>query len=374
MADAICRWRNGTPKTVVELVNSIPHIKMPIDVFRSFMENRWDGDFFRTPYQLACQLGLYCEAEDGYYYPRFDHDIDEKEAEDYLLFWLPRYYVPNPYTRKDGFQDIDCPTYFLKELYAYVRKNPNCTYKDAYEYCFHETAKNNDDIIRNYINCYSRILSFSRDGLLNITNVNPNIVFKNMDRNDKKAFFDNFDNENVFVRKTQESLQQIYYGAPGTGKSHEIKKLTKGKEVIRTTFHPDSDYSTFVGAYKPTTKRVPIYSTYGEKAVEVKDADGNPMTEDRIVCEFVEQAFLQAYIKAWKQFAKADEGKAAEEVYLVIEEINRGNCAQIFGDLFQLLDRGEDGFSEYPIVADKDLQKQLAKAFADMPFLNAPSV
>ena len=216
MADAICRWRNGTPKTVVELVNSIPHTKMPIDVFRRFMENRWDGDFFRTPYQLACQLGLYCEAEDGYYYPRFDHDIDEKEAEDYLFFWLPRYYVPNPYTRKDGFQDIDCPTFFLKELYEYVRKNPNCTYKDAYEYCFHETAKNNDDIIRNYINSYSRILSFSRDGLLNITNVNPNIVFKNMDRNDKKAFFDNFDNENIFVRKTQESLQQIFYGAPGT--------------------------------------------------------------------------------------------------------------------------------------------------------------
>ena len=170
------------------------------------------------------------------------------------------------------------------------------------------------------------------------------------------------------------TLQQIYYGAPGTGKSHEIKKLTEGKDVVRTTFHPDSDYSTFVGAYKPTTKKVPIYSTYGEKAVEVKDADGNPMMEDRIVYEFVEQAFLQAYIKAWKQFAKADEGKAAEEVYLVVEEINRGNCAQIFGDLFQLLDRGEDGFSEYPIVADKDLQKQLAKAFADMPFLNAPAV
>ena len=170
------------------------------------------------------------------------------------------------------------------------------------------------------------------------------------------------------------TLQQIYYGAPGTGKSYEIKKLTEGKEVVRTTFHPDSDYSTFVGAYKPTTKSVPIYSTYGEKAVEVKDADGKPMTEDRIVYEFVEQAFLQAYIKAWKQFAKADESKTAEGVYLIIEEINRGNCAQIFGDLFQLLDRGEDGFSEYPIVADKDLQKQLAKAFADMPFLNAPAV
>ena len=112
MADAICRWRNGTPKTVVELVNSIPHSKMPIDIFRKYMENKWGGDFFRTPYQLACQLGLYCEAEDGYFYPRFDHDIDENEAEDYLFFWFPRYYIPNPYTGKDGFQDVDCPTFF----------------------------------------------------------------------------------------------------------------------------------------------------------------------------------------------------------------------------------------------------------------------
>ena len=66
MADAICRWRNGTPKTVVELVNSLPHEKMPIDAFRNSMSNKWNGDFFRTAYQLACQLALYCESEDGY--------------------------------------------------------------------------------------------------------------------------------------------------------------------------------------------------------------------------------------------------------------------------------------------------------------------
>ena len=172
------------------------------------------------------------------------------------------------------------------------------------------------------------------------------------------------------IGSKRESLQQIYYGAPGTGKSHEIKKKTEGKEVIRTTFHPDSDYSTFVGAYKPTTIEVPMRDVTGKVIVE----NGKQVTENRIVYEFVEQAFLQAYIKAWKQFAKADEGKAAEEVYLVVEEINRGNCAQIFGDLFQLLDRGEDGFSEYPIVADKDLQKQLAKAFEKMDYLNAPAV
>ena len=167
------------------------------------------------------------------------------------------------------------------------------------------------------------------------------------------------------------SLQQIYYGAPGTGKSHEIKELTEGKQVVRTTFHPDSDYSTFVGAYKPTTIEVPMRDVTGKVIVE----NGQPVTENRIVYEFVEQAFLQAYTKAWKRYASATaEGKKPEEVYLIIEEINRGNCAQIFGDLFQLLDRGDNGFSEYPINADNDLQKQLAKAFADMAFLNAPAV
>lgn len=154
-------------------------------------------------------------------------------------------------------------------------------------------------------------------------------------------------------------LQQIYYGAPGTGKSHEINRLTKGKEVVRTTFHPDSDYSTFVGAYKPTSIEIPVRDVTGKVIVE----NGKQVTENRIVYEFVEQAFLQAYIKAWNAYMEGSEGEAPEEIYLVIEEINRGNCAQIFGDLFQLLDRNGAGFSDYPIQADKDMKKQLAKAF-----------
>jgi len=138
--------------------------------------------------------------------------------------------------------------------------------------------------------------------------------------------------------------QRIYYGAPGTGKSNEIKRLTEGQTVIRTTFHPDSDYSTFVGAYKPTVK--PVAEKY--KAVAGK--------EEEITYSFVPQAFLQAYVSAWKNPEKP--------VYLIIEEINRGNCAQIFGDLFQLLDRDQDGYSEYPITADDDMRKQLAENFS----------
>lgn len=159
----------------------------------------------------------------------------------------------------------------------------------------------------------------------------------------------------------RESFQQIFYGAPGTGKSHTINEETKDEDVIRTTFHPDTDYSTFVGAYKPTTKEVELRDLSGHKVVE----NGEIVKEDRIIYEFVAQSFLQAYVSAWKKYADANEGEPQKQ-FLVIEEINRGNCAQIFGDLFQLLDRNDYGFSDYPIKADADMKRQLQKAFAGL--------
>ena len=164
------------------------------------------------------------------------------------------------------------------------------------------------------------------------------------------------------------SLQQIFYGAPGTGKSHTINHTTAGEDVIRTTFHPDTDYSTFVGAYKPTTIEETVMTVIGTKAVPVENADGTPRKESKIVYEFVAQAFLQAYVEAWKKVAEA-EGEPKKQ-FLVIEEINRGNCAQIFGDLFQLLDRNDSGFSDYPIQADADMKRQLQKAFNGMELTN----
>ena len=139
----------------------------------------------------------------------------------------------------------------------------------------------------------------------------------------------------------QEPLQQIFYGAPGTGKSNAIKREVddKGKTNFRVTFHPDSDYSTFVGCYKPAMKE----NIISKNGVESK--------EEQIVYRFVPQTFTKAYTAAWN---------TEDEVYLVIEEINRGNCAQIFGDLFQLLDR-KNGVSEYPVDADSDLADYIRK-------------
>lgn len=151
-------------------------------------------------------------------------------------------------------------------------------------------------------------------------------------------------------------LQQIFYGAPGTGKSHTIEEETKEEDVIRITFHPDTDYSTFVGAYKPTTALLPICDELGQPM----KIGTTTLHKEQIVYEFVAQSFLQAYVNAWEKYDKGD------KQYLVIEEINRGNCAQIFGDLFQLLDRNDYGFSDYPIKADADMKRQLQKAFAGL--------
>lgn len=217
------------------------------------------------------------------------------------------------------------------------------------------------------------------------------------------------DPENIL---TSQALQQIFYGAPGTGKSNTIKNSTEQAEkegrVFRTTFHPDSDYSTFVGCYKPGMKSSDrIYSTE-ELAIKLKEIKNSGVTypchkfaaqywrslkdlsadtikqilvacgftesmnveiskgvaigqeylnkddDGKIIYTFTPQAFTNAYVKAWN---------TEEDVYLFIEEINRGNCAQIFGDLFQLLDR-KNGVSEYPIDADADLANYLSKKLA----------
>lgn len=170
--------------------------------------------------------------------------------------------------------------------------------------------------------------------------------------------------ENYLLKTT--GLQQIYYGAPGTGKSKTIKDLTFGESVIRTTFHPDSDYASFVGTYKPITEEVTLRDCYGKKVID--EETNEVVKEERIAYKFIPQAFLEAYVEAWKKLG------SSKKQFLIIEEINRGNCAQIFGDLFQLLDRNEYGFSDYPIVADKDMQKYLEKKFAGWEITNKDKI
>lgn len=150
-------------------------------------------------------------------------------------------------------------------------------------------------------------------------------------------------------------LQQIFYGAPGTGKSDTIFERTKDlpkEDVYRTTFHPDSDYASFVGSYKPKMNDRTVYGAQGP----LYNSKGEEISEPKITYTFSSQAFTNAYIRSWQ---------TDEPVFLIIEEINRGNCAQIFGDLFQLLDRDENGYSKYDIVPDSDLSDYIKGKLED---------
>ena len=137
--------------------------------------------------------------------------------------------------------------------------------------------------------------------------------------------------------QNESELNIIFYGAPGTGKSTKADNILNDGNFVtfRTTFHPESDYFSFVGSYKPYT-----------------DDKG------KISYRFVPQVFLKAYLYAWTH--------PDEKVCLDIEEINRGNCAQIFGDIFQLLDRKyPEGCSNYFIDTDTDCANYIESALTE---------
>ena len=141
-------------------------------------------------------------------------------------------------------------------------------------------------------------------------------------------------NENLKENETFESNMKrniIYFGAPGTGKSYNLNKDRKNltSNYERVTFHPDYSYANFVGTYKPV-----------------------PKGED-ISYEYVPGPFMRSLVKALKN--------PSEPFLLIIEEINRANVAAVFGDVFQLLDRKSDNFSEYPIEATEDMKTYLKK-------------
>ena len=410
MGDPICKWRAARPHNVVELVNDIlPHEEMPENDFYDIVDKRMPG-FMHTPYQLAAQLGLYAVV-DGTYYPRFKIDIDDEEATRYLENVVTKYYVPNPYTKR-GFTNLDKPILLEKSIVEYLEKYP--TQNDLEQILKH--------LIREDVGNFTAtktLLSYSKLFTIqgNTITLNPNYKEMEIDvnRNNKRAFFEMF-NAQFNRHKINAPIQQILFGAPGTGKSHTINSDANITEQnsIRTTFHPDSDYSTFVGCYKPTKKeqskgvltplndlisiskeqstteqRVKFISKYAESIKAAAKENGlsdnriirdtnyfgwnsdtylmnflNEILEERakiddseITYDFTPQAFTNAYVAAWKN--------VESPFFLIIEEINRGNCAQIFGDIFQLLDRDEYGYSSYKTTPDQDLANYIREQFTD---------
>ena len=140
----------------------------------------------------------------------------------------------------------------------------------------------------------------------------------------------------------------LIFGAPGTGKSYWIKRTIEHMEAVqsqRVTFYDDYSYDRFVGAYMPDMSREvsKISGTIGQNS----DGSDIELTSegDRIVYRFTPGPFMTMAVDAWIDMWLGFE----KRFVLVIEEINRANAASVFGDIFQLLDRDEDGKSEYGI-------------------------
>ena len=193
---------------------------------------------------------------------------------------------------------------------------------------------------------------------LQIENKNSPVTLNNeINRTDVKAYFDRMRVSAAIYRiKVDYSEREggsvrmpfnlIIYGAPGTGKSHELNKLAVGSNeepghfaknhITRVTFHPDYSYSQFVGCFKP-------YSQTGSKEISY---------------EFVEGPFLKTYLEAIAH--------PYEDYVLLIEELNRANPAAVFGDVFQLLDRDKDGYSVYPIATSKEIADRIYAYFDEL--------
>ena len=234
MADIICRWRNATPKTVCEFVRQLPHEKLSAEEFRFRMGN----EFFRTAYQLACQLGLYFEDADNYI-PRFTHNITEDEAEEYLEHWILCYYAPNPFTK--SLKGLDTPVYVVEKLVEYLEQhNSSAKIKEALTSIFKDPM-GNLDIMTNALNHYSRVISV-KDGNAKLETNYKDYMKQMPNRNDKEAFFKNFDtikhngeilkgildsDYRPYITAIKSKPFLLLAGISGTGKSRIVRELAR---------------------------------------------------------------------------------------------------------------------------------------------------
>ncbi len=357
-AALICRAQNPEFDVVKRLLYAMPNCDMPKKDFDSITESKFKG-WTTTHYQIAKEMALYY-TKDNVCHPRFRDNVTTTDILNYMGIWAKKYFAPNPFT-KDLSKYPEAKPTVLYSYFANCIQKGIVSFKEACDQLFTDIQLNNIDKVRLMLNSFTDIyvdsegiMQFQKWSAQDIPSIEPQID----DPLDEESFFRYFGEikHNSHSKSTISGcIQTIYYGCPGTGKSFTVKKDTEGEHgekiiwydksgarvespseeakkslannIFRTTFHPDYDYATFVGCYKPV------------KEGGVLDY------------RFVPQVFTNAYVTALRH--------PEDPVYLIIEEINRGNCAQIFGDIFQLLDR-TGGKSDYEIKPDTELARFLA--------------
>ena len=342
MADVICRWRNATPKTVCEFVLHLPHEQMSSEDFRLRMGN----DFFHTAYQLACQLGLYLEDQDKYI-PRFTHSITEDEAREYLEHWIQCYYAPNPFTK--SLKGLAEPVFVLEELVKYLEQHDSsANLKDALTNIFHDPM-GNMDIMTNALNNYSKVIVV-KNGYAKLETNYKDYMKQMPNRNDKEAFFKNFDTklkkQNVVDNSTVSNYRPyitaikskpflLLAGISGTGKSRIVR------ELARACWEEGTDEYK---AQKPKNFQMvqvkPNWHDSSDLIGYVSRVSGK--------AEFVAGEFLKFIAKAWEN--------TETPYFLCLDEMNLAPVEQYFAEYLSVIESRkshEDG----TVTTDPILEK-----------------
>lgn len=342
MADIICRWRNATPKTVCEFVRQLPHEKLSAEEFRFRMGN----EFFRTAYQLACQLGLYFEDADNYI-PHFTHNITEDEAEEYLEHWILCYYAPNPFTK--SLKGLDTPVYVVEKLVEYLEQhNSSANLKEALTSIFKDPM-GNLDIMTNALNHYSRVISV-KDGNAKLETNYKNYMKQMPNRNDKEAFFKNFDtikhngeilkgildsDYRPYITAIKSKPFLLLAGISGTGKSRIVR------ELARACWEEGTDEYK---AQKPKNFQMvqvkPNWHDSSDLIGYVSRVSGK--------AEFVAGEFLKFIAKAWED--------VETPYFLCLDEMNLAPVEQYFAEYLSVIESRkshEDG----TVTTDPILEK-----------------
>lgn len=281
----------------IKIDKKYPDIKLTdisfIDDYRSFIVtcNEIDPNNFKDG-----DIIIHLSSREEGYYPQKCYEVFHSSIEDFDLFGT----IPS----------ITIQKYGLLEALRIVTVNAN---------------KKKINLLNTIINAMDSYGIFTFPIQTNIKEFYQNFLRIEPGENDSDIETNKPNDLNNIDENDLTALNMIYYGAPGTGKSYKIDELLKkmkiaNDNIIRVVFHYDYNYSDFIGYITPKTKN-----------------DG-----DNLEYKFIPGPFTKALERAFKNIES--------DVYLVIEEINRGNSAAIFGDIFQLLDRDEYGNSCFPIT------------------------
>lgn len=356
------RYRNFTVSNLKALLEVYPDVADSLTWNEAINEvEEIAPGYKRTAYQQACQFGIEDRGSSTFKVHSYLYTFDDYNLRKYIEYWIKVYYAPNPYVNSnDEPMLIYCE--LAKEILGTTSKEI-----DFYDFFNRRIAGKSDDILMNALKEYAKPIKYRKDGTKHVFYVekeNEEYLRNQIDfiesnypitnTYSQSIFFERFSYANfckfygIVQEDVTDSLTQnvndsnervkgatnvLLYGVPGAGKSHAIKDryCSNPKYMERVVFHPDYTYSDFVGQILPRVE---------------KDDTG----ADKLRYVFVPGPFTRLLKKAWNNPDKY--------YYLVVEELNRGNAPAIFGEVFQLLDRNDDGESEYGI-ANYDVAKEV---------------